>query len=68
MDGRPFYPLLRNNMTQDMVKDNRESPVKQQTRILNRLGNLRAAFCKYRPLVNKSSKFDFTHFWLINNP
>ena len=51
-----------------MVKDNRESPVKQQTRILNRLGNLRAAFCRYRPLVNKSSKFDFTHFWLINNP
>ena len=55
-------------MTQDMVKDNRESPVKQQTRILNWLANLRAAFLKYRPLVSKSSKFDFTHFWLINNP
>ena len=36
-------------MTQDMVKDNRESPVKQQTRILNWLANLRAAFFKYRP-------------------
>ena len=29
---------------------------------------LRAAFRKYRPNVGTSSKFDFAHFWLIDNP
>ena len=28
---------------------------------------LRAAFRKYRPTVGTSSKFDFAHFWLIDN-
>ena len=30
--------------------------------------DLRAAFRKYRPTVGTSSKFDFAHFWLIDNP
>ena len=29
---------------------------------------LRAAFRKYRPTVGTSSKFDFPHIWLIDNP
>ena len=29
---------------------------------------LRAVFSKYRPTVGTSSKFDFAHFWLIDNP
>ena len=29
---------------------------------------LRAAFRKYRPTVGTSSKFDFAHIWLIDNP
>ena len=37
---RPFYPLIRNNMTQNMVRDSRESPDKQETGILNRLAYL----------------------------
>ena len=34
---RPFYPLIRNNMTQNTVRDSRESPDKQENGILNRL-------------------------------
>ena len=30
---RPFYPLMRNNMTQNTVRDSRERPDKQQTGI-----------------------------------
>ena len=30
--------------------------------------DLRAAFRKYRLTVGSSSKFDFAHFWLIDNP
>ena len=29
---------------------------------------LRVAFRKYRPTVGTSSKFDFAHIWLIDNP
>ena len=29
---------------------------------------LKAAFRKYRPTVGTNSKFDFAHFWLIDNP
>ena len=32
---RPFYPLIRNNMTQNTVRDSSESPDKQETGILN---------------------------------
>ena len=36
--------------------------------VLIAVGNLlRAAFRKYRPTVGTSSKFDFAHFWLIDN-
>ena len=36
---RPFYPIIRNNMTQNTytVRDSRESPDKQENGILNRL-------------------------------
>ena len=37
---QPFYPLIRNSMTQNMVRDSRENPDKQQTGILNRLAYL----------------------------
>ena len=42
---RPFYPLIRNNMTQNTVRDSRESPDKQQTGMLNRLAYLRYSKC-----------------------
>ena len=29
--------------------------------------NLRAAFRENRPKVGTSSKFDFAHFWLVDN-
>ena len=38
---RPFYPLIRNNMTQNTVRDSRESPDKQENGILNRLAYLK---------------------------
>ena len=42
---RPFYPLIRNNMTQNTVRDSRESPDKQQTGMLNRLAYLIYSKC-----------------------
>ena len=38
---QPFYPLIRNNMTQNMVGDSSESPNKQENGILNRLAYLK---------------------------
>ena len=38
--SRPFYPLIRNDMTQNAVRDSRESPDKQENGILNRLASV----------------------------
>ena len=42
----------------------------QHAKLFIHLGRklLRAAFRKYRPTDGTSSKFDFAHFWLIDNP
>ena len=60
-----LHPFFRQNRLKKVfcaVLDRKQATLDYQN------SNLRAAFRKYRPTVGTSLKFDFAHFWLINNP